>query len=96
MTCKSGGSIVPLIELNQSSRTNPGSVWFPEVSPALCGSTEFAGRTARNSNFPPPSVSQREGRWLCVILGQERHNGLLGPNPSPAAAFAFNFYFFVY
>lgn len=33
--------------------TNPGSVWFPEVSQTRRTAAEFPGQTARNSNFPP-------------------------------------------
>lgn len=41
-----------MMKVIHSSSTNPGSVWFPEVSQTLAYSVELPSQTARNSNFP--------------------------------------------
>lgn len=40
-----------IVQLIVRCSTNPGSVWFPEVSQTRCNFTEFLGQTALNSNF---------------------------------------------
>ncbi len=66
--------IVPLMIVNQCSSTNPGSVWFPEVSQTRRTSTEF--QSARNSNFPVclhcftlQLINKEWDYWPFVILG---------------------------
>lgn len=64
--------IVPLKIVIQSSSTNPGSVWFPEVSQT----PEFLGQSARNRNFPVclhcftlQLINKEWDYWPFVILG---------------------------